>query len=723
MRAFTGRSTCAAVSALLAGVALPALAQEAPSEEPVPTGGLQEIVVTAERRTQSLQDVPISATVLTGDTILQRGVTGVNDLQQVAPSVAINTFNRSTFINIRGVGIAQSAPTSSPGVAFYIDGQLIPHEQFIGQSFYDIASIEVLRGPQGTLSGQNSTGGAIYVRTPAPEYDTVSGMVDATYGNYDALKLVGAINLSGSEQFAVRIAGIRDRRDSFTKNIGPSESNPGNLDLWGVRLNAAMRNTDQTLSANVRVDWFKSVSDNNAVKRRGDTVSSDPFVIQEDARSFQNQDGYRLSFEPRIALTPDIDLRTQVSYQNMHTIDQTDGDRSATARPRPPASNTGRVSLVSTDFDTFMAEVNLLSSQKGKFNWVLGAFYLDEDVLTFSRRDNNHTTDFVSSTSTFKTLAHNTTKSAFGQANWFVTDALELVAGLRYSEDQQVYNRIIPAGAVPPGADTTGVQKSSKWTGKLGVNYHIDRTLLYVTASQGYKAGGVNLTIGVPNFGPETNRVYEAGFKTTLLGNRLRVNGDVFYSDYQDIQFSSLLDTLPLTQNAASGKAYGGELEVTGQFGGFGINAGVGYLKAEFAEDTCITDTNQSGTGAGCPTNLRFVPKGRVLPFSPEWTINAGAQYDFEVGTVTVTPRVQWSHLSQQVATPFPSVNTIVPGRDVFDARLTVDFDGAYKLEGFVNNFTNKTYIASQIQNSSSADGGSIYGAPRTYGIRAVAKF
>ncbi len=723
MRAFTGRSICAAVSALLAGVALPALAQEAPSEEPVPTGGLQEIVVTAERRTQSLQDVPISATVLSGDTILQRGVTGVNDLQQVAPSVAINTFNRSTFINIRGVGIAQSAPTSSPGVAFYIDGQLIPHEQFIGQSFYDIASIEVLRGPQGTLSGQNSTGGAIYVRTPAPEYDTVSGMVDATYGNYDALKLVGAINLSGSEQFAVRIAGIRDRRDSFTKNIGPSESNPGNLDLWGVRLNAAMRNTDQTLSANVRVDWFKSVSDNNAVKRRGDTVSSDPFVIQEDARSFQNQDGYRLSFEPRIALTPDIDLRTQVSYQNMHTIDQTDGDRSATARPRPPASNTGRVSLVSTDFDTFMAEVNLLSSQKGKFNWVLGAFYLDEDVLTFSRRDNNHTTDFVSSTSTFKTLAHNSTKSAFGQANWFVTDALELVAGLRYSEDQQVYNRIIPAGAVPPGADTTGVQKSSKWTGKLGVNYHIDRTLLYVTASQGYKAGGVNLTIGVPNFGPETNRVYEAGFKTTLLGNRLRVNGDVFYSDYQDIQFSSLLDTLPLTQNAASGKAYGGELEVTGQFGGFGINAGVGYLKAEFAEDTCITDTNQSGTSAGCPTNLRFVPKGRVLPFSPEWTINAGAQYDFEVGTVTVTPRVQWSHLSQQVATPFPSVNTIVPGRDVFDARLTVDFDGAYKLEGFVNNFTNKTYIASQIQNSSSADGGSIYGAPRTYGIRAVAKF
>ena len=102
--------------------------------------------------------------VFNGEELDRRGVTDLNDIQQVAPSIAINTYNRSTFINIRGVGIAQSAPTSNPGVAYYIDGQLIPHEQFIGQSFYDIGSIEVLRGPQGTLTGQNSTGGAIYVR-------------------------------------------------------------------------------------------------------------------------------------------------------------------------------------------------------------------------------------------------------------------------------------------------------------------------------------------------------------------------------------------------------------------------------------------------------------------------------------------------------------------------------------------------------------------------------
>lgn len=139
--------------------ALPAFAQI--TDESLSTGALEAIVVTAERREQSLQDVPISATVLSGEELQRKGVNNLNDIQQVAPSVAINTFNRSTFINIRGVGIAQSAPTSNPGVAYYIDGQLIPHEQFIGHSFYDIGTIEVLRGPQGTLTGQNSTGGAI----------------------------------------------------------------------------------------------------------------------------------------------------------------------------------------------------------------------------------------------------------------------------------------------------------------------------------------------------------------------------------------------------------------------------------------------------------------------------------------------------------------------------------------------------------------------------------
>ena len=731
----------AGVTGIAAAMASPAAAQDAAAQDKVASPsatpadlspaaapqnvGLDDIIVTAERRSQSLQQVPISATVLNAADIARKGVNDVADLQQIAPSVAINTFNRSTFINIRGVGIAQSAPTSNPGVAFYLDGALIPHEQFISQSFYDIASIEVLRGPQGTLTGQNSTGGAIYVRTAAPEFEKASGYLDGSYGNYGAFKLTGAVNVPLSDQFAIRIAGIHDQRNSFTTNIGPSPSDPGNLYLNAGRVSVAAKTVDEVLRAVLHIDYFNSRSDNNAVKRRNDTVSTDPFVIEEDARSFQNQHGTKGSGEVKIAVLPGVDFRTEVAYQDLYTVDQTDGDRSATALPRPPATNTGRVSLVSTAINTFTGEMNLLSTGTRRFNWVIGGFYLDETVDVLSQRDNNHTTDFVSSTSTFKTSAHNTTKSGFGQINWFFATPFEIVAGVRYSDDTQIYNRIIPAGPVPLGASTVGVEHSTKVTGKVGLNYHFDKNLLYVTASQGYKAGGVNLTIGTPNFGPETNRVYEAGFKTQFIDNRLRVNGDVFYSNYKDIQLSSLLNGLPVTQNAAAGKSYGAELEVTGQFAALGLNAGASYLHARFDGSTCITDTNSPGTDAGCPTNLRLVPDGRVLPFAPTWTINAGIQYAVNLGEDgrSLTPRVQWSHLGQQVATPFPSFNTIVPSHDVFDARLTLQISRAYTIEGFVSNFTNRIYIASQIQNSSSADGGSIYGAPRTFGIRGIAKF
>jgi len=703
----------AGIGLLMAGVSMPALGQSEASD-----GALDEIVVTAERREQNLQDVSIAATVLSGEELQKRGVTNLNDIQQVAPSIAINTFNRSTFINIRGVGIAQSAPTSNPGVAYYVDGQLIPHEQFIGHSFYDIGSIEVLRGPQGTMSGQNSTGGAIYVRTPDPEMNKLFAVGDLTYGNYDRVRAVLAGNLGG-ESAALRVAYVHEKRDSFTKNIAANaQSQPGNLSMDAVRANLKLVGADGRLNINVRGEYFAVETDNNAVKNRNDKVTTKPFVIEEDARSYQNQAGYRLSGEARYDLTEGVQARGLISWQDGHTHDQTDGDRTATALPRPPAANVGRVSRATTDFKTLIGEVNLLSTGNGPVQWVVGGFLMDEKVPVTLLRDNNHVTDFVGSTSTIITHAKNTSQSLFGQVNWFATEQLELLAGGRYSWDKQVYTRI-----AVPGAGFTlpfvSAQKSNKFTGKAGVNYHFgENGMVYVTASRGYKAGGVNLTPNTPNFKPETNTVYEAGFKTELLDRHLRVNGTVFWSDYKDIQLSSLVNALPVTQNALSGRAKGAELELTGQFGGLGFNLGGGYLDAKFDNSACISDTNAPGTDAGCATNLRFVPKGRELPFSPKWTVNAGVQYTIALGAVSVTPRVQWSHLSHQYATPFPSVNTLVPGRDLVDARLTFDIGERYTLEAYVNNLTDKTYIATQIQNSSSADGGIIYGAPRTYGVR-----
>jgi iron complex outermembrane recepter protein len=712
------KSTSIPSTVLVASAIAAILAAPQVQAAQAPEAGLEEVVVTAERREQKLQDVPVAATVFTGEELARRGVTNLNDIQQVAPSIAINNVNRSVFVNIRGVGIAQSAPTSNPGVAYYIDGQLIPHEQFIGHSFYDIGAVEVLRGPQGTLTGQNSTGGAVYVRTPAPVYGEYFGGLEQTFSSYRGTRTIATANLGLNDNVALRLAGIHDSRNSYTTNLGPSGSTPGDEHLTGGRANLAMRTSDDRLRANLRLDFFRFRSDNLAVKNRTDTVSSNPYVIEEDGRAYLNQTGHRLSGEVRYALTEGIDVRALSSWQNGYTHDQTDGDRTATALPQPPTSNTGRVSFATTDFQTWIHEFNVLSTGQGPLQWVAGAFALRELVPVTLLRDNRHTTDFVVSNSTIITKARNVSDSVFGQVNYKINTQWEVLGGARYSKDSQYYNRIaLPGPPLPAGTDRIGPPAdSSSTTGKVGANYHYDdNSMLYATASKGYKAGGVNLTLGTPNFKPESNVVLETGIKSTLMDHRLRVNADVFHSDYKDIQLSSLSNGLPLTQNAASGKSWGAELEVTGKFGAFGFNAGLGYLNAQFAKSAAIVNTL---------TNLtQTVNDGDTLPFAPDVTFNAGIDYTVAIDGGTLTPRLQWSHVGEQLATPFRDVATVVPARDILDARLTYNAQGGWLVEAFVTNFANEHYIASQLQNSSSANGGIVYGAPRVIGLRAAVNF
>ena len=718
----------------LAQTATPGEANAAQQGDAAAADNLAVIVITAERRSQRLQDVPISATVLSGDDLAAKGVTTLANIQQVAPSIAINTYNRSTFINIRGVGIAQSAPTSNPGVAFYIDGQIFPHEQFIAHSFFDIGSIEVLRGPQGTLTGQNSTGGALYVRTPEPKYGSTFGYIDVTGGNFNAYRGVGAINVGVSPNTAVRFAYLHDERNSFTTNIGPSGSSPGNSKTDSARINIANRSDDGRLKLNLRVEYFDFKSDNNAIKNRLDAVTKDPRIIEEDALSYLNQSGTRTSLEGRWGFRDDVELRGHLAWQDGKSWDAVDGDRTATAKPLPaglPSTSAnravypGRTGINGTVIKTLVAETNLISTGEGPFQWQAGAFFMRDNLDVPQALDNYNSTKLVASNSTIHLFTHNVSKSVFGQTNWFVTNKLELLAGARYSKDSQdvtVYQLQGPLLIPPP----VNMQSSNQVTGKLGVNLHAEKDLLlYATASKGYKAGGNNPIPGSTPFGPEKNMVYEAGVKTTLPNRHFRVNADVFYSDYRDIQLQSTI-TLPLTQNASSGKAYGAEVEGFVDFGRFTGSVGVSYLDATFGQDACITN---AGLGTKSPTDPcagtnQSVPKGRVLPFSPRWTVNAGVQYDILLNNgKKLTPRLQWSHLAEQQAKPFPSEDSLVPKRDIFDARLSLQLSRNWLVEGFINNLTNKTYIASQVQNATSASGGIIYGAPRTFGVRAMLKF
>src|ERR1700733_4539901 len=233
LRAYRRYSLASAAALALTGAGF---TYQAFSEDTTATSGeLSEIVITAERTTQNLQRVPISATVLNGEQLENEGVHSIADLQTVAPSLTIATYNLSTFVNIRGVGMAMSAPSSTPGVAFYVDGAFIPHEFIISGAFYDLDAVEVLRGPQGTLTGQNSTGGAIYLRTPDPDFTKFSGFVDETVGSKGLSRAQGGVNLPiVDDHLALRLSGTDERRGSFTDNIS-SGAQPGDLRFDSVR--------------------------------------------------------------------------------------------------------------------------------------------------------------------------------------------------------------------------------------------------------------------------------------------------------------------------------------------------------------------------------------------------------------------------------------------------------------------------------------------------------
>lgn len=698
---------------------------------------LEEIVITSERRVSNLQDTPISATVLSAEGLIKKGIDNVDEIQQVAPSIAINTYNRSTFINIRGVGIAQSAPTSNPGVAYYLDGVFFPHEQFIGQSFFDLGSVEVLRGPQGTLTGQNSTGGALYVRSPEPDADGHFGYIDQTFATDGWYRTVGAYNAPTSENSALRIAGIYENRDGFVDNLGPASGmDPGSSELMSVRANWAAKPSEGQ-SYNVRLEYFDYQSGNIAVKDRQDT-NSDPFEISYDGRSYLDQKGYRVSLEGRWDLSDYLQVRTSVSDQDGYTKDQTDGDRSSTEL----ASGNGRIAKAQTDFETTIAEINLLSIGDNDLQWVVGAFFMKDEVPVILQRDNGSTADFVNPSpgSTIQAFAENTSMSIFGQLDASLTDALNLTIGLRYSDDEQTYTRFSLPG--PPFAqpaqcfpcDTT--QDSNETTGRIGLTYHLSGdTMVYSTLSKGYKAGGVNLDPRQGFFEPEQNLVLEGGVKTTLDDGRLRLNANLFWSDYQDIQFASRLalfgPALPVTQNAASAEIKGLEIEMEGAYDNFSFNAGLSYIDGSFSEDVCLNNTNAAITSndpycvgvLGFPPRNELVSSGNDLPFTPELSINFGLQYQFEMGDVYITPRFQVSYIDEQIATPFKEPTTTIDDRTIADLKVSIEPNADLLIEVFATNIFDEEYVASQIQPSSSADGGEIYGTPRQFGLRAKYNF
>lgn len=692
LRLMTGVATLVTA---VAGLSPSALAQGSSASE--------AIVVTAERRSQNVNDVPIAATVLTGTMLAERGVDDALDLQNIAPGTVINVYNRSAYVNIRGVGVAVSAPNVFQGVPFYMNGAVLAYDTNIRAAFYDLASVEVLRGPQGTLTGLNSTGGAVYMRSRAPALGVLSGQWNQDFSENNGVRVVLAGNLPIGDRVALRLAGIKEQQDSFTRNVA-SVAQPGDLNNYGARGDLLFQPSD-SLRINLRAEYLRTETDYNAVKRRDDT-NPNPFVIAENAISQAVINSFRGDLEVNWDATEAFAVRYQLAYGDAYQFDL--GDRN-----RAIGGATDDVSFTGIEPVSLSHEVNLISSGSGPLQWVIGGFYLENEVPTTLLRYDGPVTATPPILQRIMVTPNNEHHGVFGQATYAFNEQWEAIVGARYSEDEQIFERI--AGVAPAGSE---IYSSDIVTGRVALNYTpSEDVLFYGSVARGYKAGGVNLTPGQRPFVLETNLVGEVGLKWGLLDQRLQVNTAAFVASYEDAQFAALVGGLPSTANAPSVASHGAELELLGYFGDFSFNSGVAFLSAEFDEATTLQDP-----GTNTP---RAVPAGRRMTFSPEWTFNAGLQYEFRVGEQgVITPRLQYQYVGDQFATPFPDGatpalrNSLVPSHGTLDARLTYAPNDMFSAELFVTNVTDEVYIASQLQNASSQIGGYIYGQPRVAGIR-----
>lgn len=733
------RSFLAASTSLLALALIPAAqAQEstAPAQgaapaadDPSNTSILEEIIVTAQRRAENLQDVPIAATSLSAEGLAEKAVTRLSDLQFAAPSLSVSEGGLVQSVNIRGIGIASGSPSVANGVATYVDGIFQP-PIVQTNSFFDIASVEVFRGPQGTLVGSNSTGGAIFINSRNPELDQISGYAGATYGNYDAFEAQGALNLPISSTLAFRAAGQFRRRDSYYTDVGTFNNDAGRLNEKAARFGLLWDPGNfQALLKSELIEYktggfaYRPIVGTALAAGRVGGIRTLSYNAPTDETNQAIINSAELKYEFASGLT----LRSITGYQDKTADLLIDNDATSISDIRTVQYVRER---------QLSQEINLISPTEGRFDWILGGYYQRNIINVRLSQLNNGFPLSVQQNQ------RKVTTGVFAQGNFQLTDQLEVQLGGRYSHFKSDGDGAVTIGAGIPGfppsglvvADLAGRSSDGRATGKLALNWKVDPdNLLYAFAARGYKPGGYNSAVST--FRPETVWNYEIGWKATLADGHVRTQIDAFYNDYSGFQFGITDPTSGQAgvTNLPDATIKGIEAQVQVKFGGFSADAAVSYVDSELGSITAVNPAllppGNLGPqcAAGVPSNpptcfdygpfIRTTGGGPNL-LSPEWTYNLGAQYAIDLGNGRrLTPRINFAYVGSQFTNLFYSpVTDQIAGRGLLSALVTLDL-GQWQVEAYGRNLTDKEYVLGQ--NGSNE----FYGAPREYGVRVRVNF
>ena len=722
------------------------------------TGGLEEIIVTARKRQESMQDVPASISALSAGDLARRFDSDVRDFAGSSPNIVIDDTQQGpggvAAIYIRGVGVADIEKSVDPAVGVVFD------DVYIGQSSgsllkaIDIDRVEVLRGPQGTLFGRNATGGIINLARSRPTYN-LTGKARVTYGRFDTLKVEGVASTGLSDKVAVKVSGAYEKSDGYFYNRFYDQ--PGQRSEFYAISGALLFEPTDNLRFQISYDHQSTKQDPPqlvAINRPTDLfctayaqcspspgvpTSGDPYVSVSNGRLEKNAT-FKLDMAVAKA-TYDLSSDMQLDYifgwlKTNETIHQ-DFDSAPltlyhTDRPARWRQTTN--------------ELRLTKGGTGPLSFVLGAYLWDSRYTINLKNYIGFVPGVPLLTSAQDVTQTNKSWAIYGEADYKLFDKLTLTLGARYTKDKKtslvndkpifIYGSLVeanPVAVIQPSLAggqivmTSPVKANwSKFTPRVSLRYAFtDDTMAYALWSRGYRGGGFNgrpATIGAATvpYDPETLDNYEVGFKTQFAGGRVRLNGAAFMMKYKDMQ-QDLDVPAPGTStgrenrtiNASSAEFKGVELDLTAQLNrNLRLNGNVGYLDAKYKNFT--GDIFSTGT----PVDATFLKIRRA----PKWTWSAGATYETDIG----------DNASAWIT---GDVHYIGPHEITFLNNPNLRNGGQYLVDASINARFNKTTVSVFGKNLADEKGWTIgydvqniwsYAAPRprrTYGVAVTQTF
>lgn len=708
IRALFMTSTVLAAGLVISGAAQ---AQTAPAAEETTEdqGGIAEIIVTARKSSENIQSVPVAVTALSADDLASKQVLEVTDLARTAPSLTVSTGGTgpASIIYLAIRGQAQNSPNSlsDSSVGIYMDGVYVARPIVGNLGFLDMASAEVLRGPQGTLFGRNTTGGALNLTSNRPS-DEYEGMLKVGFGNYNYKSIEGMVNAPVSEAVGIRIAGRYGTRDGYFRNnqIGYPQ---GSIDKdFVLRGTLVIAPTESNLKLTIIGDFVRYADDGNAtaVAAINPAVLSLPaygaFINSEFARfvtpaqlpaftaansrwtdTFSRpQTGDRQidtlqnnNEVDAIAGTLEWDLggvniKSITAYRKSFTDDSLDlHGFPTTVNPFTPFLPNATSAFISTYNNEQFSEELQLSGSAGALDWQSGVYYFKESGDEQSRAF------ILGGVQSARTLSDYSSRSvgAFAQLNYNVTDALRVTGGFRYTWDKRTIDRRstnnwrlpdnlevctvgpntgLTAAAAPCTDPRSANFKYPAWT--LGADYRVsDQLFLYAKTSGASMSGGFNSRF-VPapftqQFEPEKVRDAEVGFKGDFLDRRLRTNMAFFYAKQSNVQriVNALVGTT-LTQfvtNTGKVNAKGFEFEGTAlPWDGMELTGSLSYLDAKYVRGS---RTENQGTALA---PILVDRSGEPVTQAPKWTWNVGATQTFPTSFGEVSLHADYAYIADR---------------------------------------------------------------------------